>query len=153
MYVQQRIQRPSQGNVNTNNTSHNSRQCLNSLSRELLSASANLSNYFFKAPLTFGGEPPVPPPKTPVIARTIFEIVIESAVSIENSVMPCSRNKVRIVSANDVFWSRTFSKVCLILATCVWRSFQFCDSISSLACFSVFKSSNLSLYNCLCSSE
>ena len=87
------------------------------------------------------------------MARTIVEIVIEKAVNIENMVMPCSRNRARIISANDVFLSRTFSRVFLTLATCVRRSFRFCDSISSLAFFSVFKSSNLSLYDCLCSSE
>ena len=83
----------------------------------LLSASASLSN----PPSSIGGEPPVPPPpgKTPVIARTIVEMVIESAVRIENMVMPCSRNKIRILSAKDVFLSRTFSRVCLILATCI----------------------------------
>ena len=62
----------------------------------LLSASANLSNHFFKTPSSFGGEPPVPlppPPKTPVMTRTTVEIVIERAVSIENS-YTCSRNKV-----------------------------------------------------------
>ena len=60
-----------------------------------MSAFASLSNHFFKIPLSFGVEPPVPPPpKTPVIARTIPEIVIEKAVSIENMVMPYSRNKV-----------------------------------------------------------
>ena len=108
----------------------------------LFSAFANLSNY----PPSFVGEPPAPPPprKTPVIGRTIVEKVIQRAVRIENIVIPCSRNKVRIHSAKDVFWSRTFSWVCLTLATCVWRSFLFCDNISNLACFSVFKLSNLS---------
>ena len=85
------------------------------------------------------------PPKTPVIARTIVEIVIEKAVNIENMVMPCSRNRVRIISANDVFLSRTFSRVFLTLATCVRRSFRFCDSISSLAFFRY-----LSRLICLC---
>ena len=58
----------------------------------LLSASASLSNHFFKVPMPFAGEPPVhlPPPKTPVIARTIAEMVIERAVRIENMVVPCS---------------------------------------------------------------
>ena len=70
----------------------------------LLSASVSLSNHFFKAPSSFGGERPVPPPpKAPVMARTIVEIVIKRAVSIENIVMPCSQNKVQILSANDVF--------------------------------------------------
>ena len=62
-----------------------------------LSAFASLSNHFFKNPPSFGREPPVPLPpplKTPVMARTIIEIVIERAVSIENIVMPCSWNKV-----------------------------------------------------------
>ena len=121
-----------------------------------LSASGSLSNHFFKTLSSFDGEPPAPPPppKTHVIARTNVQIVIESAVRIGNMVVPCSRNKARIVSAKDVFLSRNFSRFCLILATCVWRSFRFYYSISSLACFSVFKSSNLSLCNyCLCSSE
>ena len=39
--------------------------------------------------------------------------------------MPCSLNRVRILSTNDVFWSRTFSMVCLILATCVWTFSDF----------------------------
>ena len=53
----------------------------------LLIAFASLSNHFYKIPLSFGGEPPVPP-KTPVIARTIVEIVIEKTINIENMVMP-----------------------------------------------------------------
>ena len=71
----------------------------------LWSVFANLSNQFFKFPSSFGGKPPVPKstPNTPVIARTIVEIVTERAVRIENMVIPCSRNKVRILSANDVF--------------------------------------------------
>ena len=88
----------------------------------LLSASPSLSNHFFKVPLSFGGEPPVtppPPPKAPVIAKTIVEMIIERAVSIENMVIPCSQNKVQILSANEVFLSRTFSMVCLVLANCV----------------------------------
>ena len=87
----------------------------------LLSASASLSNHFFKAHLSFDGGPPAPPPlpKTPVMARTIAEIVIERSVSIENIVMPCSRNKVRILSPRDISLSRTFSRVYLILATCI----------------------------------
>ena len=83
----------------------------------LLSAFANLSNY----PSSFDGDPHVhlPPPKAPVIARAIAEMVIEKVVRIENMVMPCSRNKVQILSAKDVFLSRTFSRDYLILATCV----------------------------------
>ena len=72
----------------------------------LLSAFAKLSNHFFKIPSSFGGEtpvPPLPPPKTPVTARTIVEIVTETAFSIENMVRPCSRKRVQTVSANDVF--------------------------------------------------
>ena len=51
-----------------------------------LSAFASLCNHFFKTPSSFQPSPL----KTPVIARTIVEIVIERAVSIENMVMPCS---------------------------------------------------------------
>ena len=71
----------------------------------LLSASANLSNDLFQKTPSLGVEPvPLPtPPKTPAMARTIVEIVIERAVSIENMVIPCSRKRVRILSANNAF--------------------------------------------------
>ena len=87
----------------------------------LLRASNSLSNHFFKVLLSFDAEPPAPqrPPKTFVMPRIIVEIVMDRAVSIENMVMPCSRNKVQILSAKDASLSRTFSRVCLILATCV----------------------------------
>ena len=48
----------------------------------LLNASGNLSNHFFKASLSFDGEPPVPPPKIPVMASTIVEMVIERGQSV-----------------------------------------------------------------------
>ena len=62
----------------------------------LFSASANLSNHFFKIPSSFDGEPPTPqpPPRAHVMASTIDEMVIQRAGSIENMIMPCSRNKV-----------------------------------------------------------
>ena len=87
----------------------------------LLRASSSLSNHFFKVLLSFDAEPPAPRrhPKTLVMPRIIVEIVMDRAVSIENMVMPCSRNKVQILSAKDASLSRTFSRVCLILATCV----------------------------------
>ena len=87
----------------------------------LLSVFASLSSHFFNIPSSFGGGPPASPPpqKIPVMASIIVEIVIEKAVSFENILMPCSENKVRILSANDVLRSRTFSRVCLILVTCV----------------------------------
>ena len=114
----------------------------------LLRTSASLSNHFFKVPLPFDGEPVPPvPQKTPVMERTIVQIVIDRVVSIAAMVIPCSLNRMRILSPKDVSLSRTFSMVCFILATCVWRSFRFCNNISSLACFSVFRLSNLSLYN------
>ena len=48
----------------------------------LLRTSGSLSNHYFKAPLSFGGEAePPPPPKTPVIASTIVAMVIERTVS------------------------------------------------------------------------
>ena len=77
----------------------------------LLSALASLCNHFFKTPWSFGGEPaaPPPPPKALVMARTIVQVVIERAVRTENMVMPCSRNRVRILSAKEVFLSRILS--------------------------------------------
>ena len=109
----------------------------------------------FSRPLSFGGEPPVPSPpsKSPMIESTVAAIPAQRVESPKNIVIICSRITIRIFSGKDIFWSRTFSRICLILTNCVWRSFRFCDSIYSLACFSVFKSSNLSLYNRLCSSE
>ena len=76
----------------------------------LLRASNSLSNHFFKVLLSFDAEPPAPrrPPKTLVMPRIIVEIVMDRAVSIENMVMPCSRNKVQILSAKDASLSRTF---------------------------------------------
>ena len=58
---------------------------------DFLAAFASLSNYFLKIPSSFGGKLPIPPlpPKTPVMAKTIVEIVIKKAVSIEDIVMPC----------------------------------------------------------------
>ena len=86
-----------------------------------LSASASLFNHLFKTPSSHGGElpTPTPTPKVPVIAIIIVEMVTERAVNTGNVVMPCSRNKIPILSAKDVFLSKTFSRVCLILATSV----------------------------------
>ena len=88
-------------------------------------------------PLTFGGDDPEAagppfPQKTPVIAIIIDETVIEGAVNIDTIVMLCSRNKVRLLSIKDLSSLRTFSMVCLILAKCVRRSFQFCNSVLTL---------------------
>ena len=112
MYVHQQIQWPCleiisaiDGNVST------------AVSKCLLSASASLFNHLFKAPSLFDGEPPPPHSKIPVISSAIVKIVIKREVSIESIVMPCSRNKVRILSAKDLFFSTTFLMVCLILET------------------------------------
>ena len=87
----------------------------------LLSASASLFNQLIKVPSSFGGKPPTlpPPPKTPVMGSTIAEMVIERAVRTEKIVVPSSQNKVRIFYAKDKFLLRTFSRVCLVLSTCV----------------------------------
>ena len=58
----------------------------------------------------------------PQIRRHIMNKMNDSqdwAVRIENMVMPCSPNNVRILSAKDASLSRTFSRVCLMLRTCV----------------------------------
>ena len=51
----------------------------------LLSASPSLSNHFLRVPLSFDGEPPVPPvsPKTPVMVRKIVAMVVEKVVSMK----------------------------------------------------------------------
>ena len=59
----------------------------------------------------------------------------ERAVRIDIIVIPCLWNKGRILSTNDVSLPKTFSMVCLILATCAWICFRFCDGISGFACF------------------
>ena len=125
MYVQRLIQRPFQENVRrlvptTLTIIPGSASA--AFPASLLSASASLSNHFFRVPLPFGGErlaPLLPPPKTPSMARTIVAMVIERAVRIEIIVVPCSLNRVPILSAKDASLSRTFSMVCLILETCV----------------------------------
>ena len=88
MYVQQQIQRPVQENLKSHPLPMKAGNASAAFPASLLSASASLSNHFFKVPLSFG-EPPVPPvpPKTPVTARTIVEIVMDRAVSIENMVI------------------------------------------------------------------
>ena len=48
------------------------------------------------------------PTTLPTIASTIVEIVIERAVSIDKIVVPCSRNKLRILSANNYFYQEPF---------------------------------------------
>ena len=76
----------------------------------LSSAFAILFNHFFKAPLSFDREPPPfpPPPKTPVIAREIVEIVIERAVSIENIVIPCSRKRYEFFLLRTYLYRKFF---------------------------------------------
>ena len=87
----------------------------------LLSACANLSNYFFRVPLSFGGVPPVPtpPPKSPMTESTIVAMPVKKAESVEIMIIICSQIKIRIFSDKGLSLSKTFSRVCLILATCV----------------------------------
>ena len=82
---------------------------------------------------------PLPCQKAPVIARKIVKMAIERAVCIDTIVISYSRIKVRMFFAKDESLSRIFSKFCFILATCVFKIFLFCDSVSSLAYCSVFK--------------
>ena len=71
----------------------------------LLSASANLYNYFFKTPLYFGGEPPVPPPlpKSPVIESIVVAIPAKKVESPKRIVIICLRITIRIFSGKDIF--------------------------------------------------
>ena len=82
-----------------NNSSHNSRKCLNSLTSKSFEG---IFNHFFKDSLSFAGDDPE-------------KMVIERAVIIDTDVIPCSRNKVQIRSVKDLSLSRAFSVVSLIL--------------------------------------
>lgn len=118
--------------------------CLTIFSRSLHLFSSNESDA--------AGPSPLPPLKTPVITCTIVEMIIERALIIDIIVTPYSRYKVLILSSKIAFLSRTFTMVCLILSACAWTSFQFLNSISSFACFSVFNLSRLAVCSCFCSS-
>ena len=122
MYVQPQIQQPSLENLVWHQQHFTmAGNASAAFATSLLRASTSLSNHFFNVPLS-DREPPaplLPPPKTPVMSRTIVEIGIDRAVSIKNMVLPCSLNKARILSNRDVSLSRIFSMVCLILATCI----------------------------------
>ena len=142
MYVQQQSQQLCQETqTSTAKTSQNSTQCFNGLKRKTFEGKA-FSSFDGDDPKIAGPHPP----KTFVIESTIVEIVIERAVRIIINIISCSRNKVRIVSTKDVSLSRTFSVLCLILATCVRRSFRFCDSISRLGCFPLLKLFSVFIY-------
>ena len=83
----------------TNSTFHNSRQCFNRLFSKCVRASASFVNSFFKALALFDEDDPeatrpFPPPKTPVIATTIVELVVERAVSIDTIVLPLALIKI-----------------------------------------------------------
>ena len=111
---------------------------------ENLAISARLFNQVLRAFSSFGGSKlkatRTPPLKTPTIASTIVKIVIKIAESIDTIVMPCSTISYKFFPLKIISPSRTFSMVCLILATCVQRSFQFFVSTLSVARCSVFKS-------------
>ena len=125
----------------------------------LLRKFASLFNQFFQGPIIFQQPNPEaagssPYPRTPLIASTIIgREGNKKSKSIEAIVIFCSLNKVRLLSAKDEFLSRTFSMDSLILAIYVCNTFLFCNSHSRHGCGSVFKSSNLFIYSCLCSSE
>ena len=77
VYVQQQIQRPFQENFRWHQQ-HFLRwrgNASTAFPASLLSASAKLSNHFFKVPLSFDAGPPAPPlpPKTPVIAGQLLK--------------------------------------------------------------------------------
>ena len=65
---------------------------LTAFSASLLSASANLYNHFFKAPLFLGGgpPPPPPPPKSPMAESTTVAIPVKMVVSAEIISTICS---------------------------------------------------------------
>ena len=61
-----------------------------------LSALANLSNHFLRVLLSFGEEPPVPPPpsKSPMTESTIVATSAKRAESVEIIVIICSQIKL-----------------------------------------------------------
>lgn len=83
----------------------------------ILRGSTGLLNHLFKASLPFGDSEAAesPAPTTPVIESVITETTIGRAASIITTVIPCSQNKVQILSVKDVSSSTII--VCMILAT------------------------------------
>ena len=83
---------------------------------------AYLLRKFFQS--TFSGDDAEPamlpsPPKTPVTASAIVEMVIKGAVSIDAITIPCSQNRIQLLSAKDLFSSKTFQMVKLTLGICI----------------------------------
>ena len=111
---------------------------------ENLAVSVRLLNQVLRAFSSFGGSKlkaaGTPPLKTPTIASTIVKIVIKIAESIDTIAIPCSTISYKFFPLKIFSPSRTSSLVCLILVTCVRRSFQFFVSTLSVAHCSVFQS-------------
>ena len=84
--------------------------------------SLDLIYYFRPFSSLGGGSPPpdaaVPPPPPGNNASMSTPITIPIAVSMEAIVMPCSLNRVRILSANEVSLSNTLAIVSLKLV--IW---------------------------------
>lgn len=89
--------------------------------------SARLFNQFLRAFLSFVEDKPeaagTRPLKMPITASANVRIVIKITKNIDTVVISCSQNKLQILSTKDLPSSVTFSIVCLILASCVRRSF------------------------------
>lgn len=85
----------------------------------------SLLNHLFKASSPFGDSEAAesPAPKAPVIESAITETAIGRAVSISTTVIPCSQNKVQILSVKDVSLS----------TITVFQSFLVVQPSSSLA--------------------
>ena len=98
--------------------------------------------HYFRLASSLGGPPDaVAPPPSPLVpgnnASTSTPMAIPIAVSIEAIVIPCSLNKVRIFSANEVSLSNTLEIVSLKLV--IW-DFSLPLRISIDSCLT-FKSS------------
>ena len=109
------------------------------LPASILNACFNYSNWWLEQLLnalsSFSGvfTPPTPPtPLSPVTAKMMAELTKLTAVKFTAVLIPCSMNRVQILSASGVSKSQPLSIVYFILKPYVWRALQFCDTILRL---------------------
>ena len=105
----------------------------------ILSASANLSNYFFKTPSSLDGEPLAhpPPPETPAMASKNVEKVIEMAVCLEDMVIPVHEIRYKFFQPKIYFYQEPFQQFVSFLQLPFEGLFDFAIVFLILLVFSI----------------